>query len=200
MGVEEIGKIKAHIENVNHKHPEIRKAAVNALRGYVRFKLSQKQMSEEPNLRLDAVKALGNTGKLEEEEFNGLVEDLVNLVSYERDRNVKIAAGGALMKLEGKKMIHFLLQAVREDAELYKKIPNAEAREIMGGQGVIKLVLESLNDPKPDVRSSAASILGIVGGKDELPHLKSKAEDPSPAVIERVKRSINEILLDLKSK
>lgn len=161
----------------------VRSLAVEALRhagrdnGKVLSLLETVLADQDPNLRMEAVMALGSIGG------DGAVM-LIEKAFADRSSKVAFAAARALVQIGGERATATLERFLTgQDARL-RQCAVAALDHKMGGDTVLTLLEKALADPDIKVRTYVPFRLSSVGGEKMLALFEKALSDPSPEMRE----------------
>ena len=186
------------------------KEAKNALIGALKDK--------KDTVRVEVVKALGKIS--DEQSISALTEYLVKLTDkkssyytarilgnigniravpaleealYSENSEVRVASAEALVKINKKKFMPILLNALKEEEEEDSRRAAAYALVQLGDERSVPALIDSLKDKGTYVRTNAANALGKIGDKRAVPALIEALKDEKPPVRSSAAKALGEL-------
>ena len=169
-------------------------------------------------VRVEVVKALGKIS--DEQSISALTEYLVKLTDkkssyytarilgnigniravpaleealYSENSEVRVASAEALVKINKKKFMPILLNALKEEEEEDSRRAAAYALVQLGDERSVPALIDSLKDKGTYVRTNAANALGKIGDKRAVPALIEALKDEKPPVRSSAAKALGEL-------
>jgi cyclophilin family peptidyl-prolyl cis-trans isomerase/HEAT repeat protein len=127
-------------------------------------------------VRVNAARSLGRLGE-------GFDPEVLRPLLADPSANVRLAAVQALASTEGTEALAEKLEGMIVGDELPMRLAAASALAAWEGEDSYPRALAMSGDPDPQVRASAAGILGPIQGGAARARLREMLTDPSPLVV-----------------